>query len=79
MNVWKKELSPQVRQILKDINGIKEIEKDCAYLSKNKDISEIHAVKLKRAYFDAMRCQLLILHSSLDEWLMNGAEVKENE
>ncbi len=27
--------------------------------------------------FDAMRCQFLILHSSLDEWFMNGAEVKK--
>ncbi len=79
MNIWKKELSPQVKEILKDINGVKKIEKDCSYLSNSTDVPDSHIPTLKRAYFDAMRCQLLILHSSLDAWLMDGAEVKCNE
>ena len=79
MNEWKKELSPQVKQILKDINDVKKIEKDCSYLSHSKDIPESHIPTLKGAYFNAIRCQLLILHSSLDAWFMDGAEVKCNE
>ncbi len=33
-------------------------------------------MKINEKDFDANAHRLLILHSSLDEWFMNGAEVK---
>lgn len=76
MNKWKQELSPEIKKILKDINDLKKIDKDVSYLAKNEDsIPETHQTLLKRAYYDAIRCQLLIIHSSLDKWLMDGANI----
>lgn len=75
MNKWKSQLSPEVKQILKDVNGIAKINKDGSFLSNQTNIPEV----IEKAYYTALKTQLLMISSSIDHWILKGTPMRKEE
>lgn len=79
MNKWKSRLSPEVKQILKDIKNLDKINKDGSFLSNNNGIPETHLSVLEKAYFTAVHTQLLLIHTSIEHWMNQGSPMRKEK
>ena len=67
--------TPEAKEVLLEL---KEVEKIQQYTSLPTTAAEGHKLIIKKAYIIALRTELLILHSKLEEWIEAGARIEND-